>query len=247
MTTVQDDPMAAAMNATKQQQGDRAYFGEVITVDSWFCVLQKGVGKRPWDATRDDAKSRRIVIKLEIQPLRGQYTISQETLTFENTWLDFTMPSLQKLSADLHALRGKFAQVKRVPTGEQYKNKAGELKDRTALEFVAIYDTLETCQDAADAFFGEKGAANAPYAGMPSADLPADLGMPPEQQFALNALPALWKASGNDKAKLAKLISENPLISRYYPADHAVVQNMINGTIGDLFPQDGSNDDKLPF
>lgn len=242
MTAVQmDDPMTAAMNATKQNL-DRAYFGEVITVDSWFCVLEKGVGKRPWDATRDEVKSRRVVIKLEIQPLRGQYTITQETLTFENTWLDFTMPSLQRLQADLHALRGKFCQVKRVPTGEQYKNKAGDMKDRTALEFVQIYDTLQACQDAADAFFGEKSTASPAYQGMPTADLPADLaGMPPEQQFALTALPALWKASGNNKEKFAQLISENPLISRFYPADHAVVQNMINGTVADLF------DDKLPF
>lgn len=243
-TTTYDDPMTAAMNATKQQ-GDRAYFGEVITVDSWFCVLEKGVGKRPWDATRDDVKSRRIVIKLEIQPLRGQYTIAQETLSFENTWIDFTMPSLQKCNADLHALRGKFAQVKRVPTGEQYKNKAGELKDRTALEFVAIYNTLQECQDAADAFFGEKASAHAAYAGMPDASLPADLGgMSPEQQFALSALPALWKASGNDKEKFAELIAENPLISRFYPVDHAVVQNMINGTVADLFPE---HDPNAPF
>lgn len=239
--TTYDDPMAAAMNATKEPL-DRTYFGEVITVDSWFCVLEKGVGKRPWDAAHDDVKSRRVVIKLEIQPLRGQYTIAQEVLTFEAEWLDHTMPSLQKLQVDLHDLRGKFAAVKRTPTGAQYKNKAGETKDRTALEFVAIYDTKLACEDAATLFFNERGggstAPTQPYQGMPSADLPSDI--TPEQQFALNALPALWKASGNDATKFGKLLSENPLISRYYPASHPQVQALINGTSDD-------QDDSLPF
>lgn len=244
-----DDPMTAAMNAKKEPL-DRTYFGEVITVDSWFCVLQKGVGKRPWDSTRDDVKDRRIVIKLEIQPLKGQYTISQEALSFESTWLEHTMLSLQKLQADLHTLRGKYAAVKRVPTGENYKNKAGEIKERTALEFVAIYDTLDTCQAAADAFFASRGSSTGGNSNghgvevesLPEPPRPSD--MSPEQQFALNSLPALWKASQNDKEKFAKVLAENPLISRYYPADHPVVQAMMNGTVDDLWPE---RDPNLPF
>lgn len=237
MTTVtHDDPMTAAMNATKEPK-ERAYFGEVITVDSWFCVLQKGVGKRPWDSTHDDVKDRRVVIKIEIQPLRGEYTVSQECLTFEKVWIDHTMPSLIKLRADLHALRGKYAQVRRALTGEQYTNKQDQLKEKTAIEFVAIYDTQDACQAAADTFFGERTAAsNGAYAGMPEAELP-DPAMPPEQQFALNALPALWKASGNDKTKFAALLGQNPLISKYYPIDHPHVVGLIGGAIDDLFPE----------
>lgn len=244
-----DDPMTAAMNA-KKEPNDRTYFGEVITVDSWFCVLQKGVGKRPWDSTRDDVKDRRIVIKLEIQPLRGQYTISQEALSFESTWLEHTMLSLQKLQVDLHTLRGKFAAVKRVPTGENYKNKAGEIKERTALEFVAVYDTLDACQAAADAFFatrGEQRADRVSASGVVEEQLPdppAQPSMPPEQLFALNSLPALWKASGNDKAKFAALLAENTLISRYYPIDHPHVQSLIGGGADDLYPE---HDEALPF
>ena len=236
MTAVaHDDPMTAAMNATKEPR-ERVYFGEVITVDSWFAVLQKGVGKRLWDSTRDDVKDRRVVIKIEIQPLRGEYTVSQETLSFETAWISHTMPSLLKLQADLHTLRGKYVQAKRVPTGETYVNKSNETKDRTALEFAAVYDSQDACQAAADTFFGERQSSSAAYSGMPEADLP-NTSMPPEQQFALNALPALWKASGNDKEKFAKLLGENPLISRYYPITHPHVVGLIGGSIDDLFPE----------
>jgi hypothetical protein len=231
-----DDPMAAAMNATKEPR-DRTYFGEVITVDSWFCVLQKGVGKRPWDSTHDDVKDRRIVIKLEIQPLKGEYTISQEALSFESTWLEHTMLSLQKLQVDLHTLRGKFASVKRVPTGENYKNKAGDIKERTALEFVAIYDTLDACQAAADAFFQARTSGSGNGRGVQEETLPDLPGsMPPEQEFALKSLPALWKASGHDKQKFVELIQQNPLISKYYPPDHRIVIALMDG-----------DDDPLPF
>lgn len=230
-----DDPMTAAMNAKKEPL-ERTYFGEVITVDSWFCVLQKGVGKRLWDSTRDDVKDRRIVIKLEIQPLKGEYTISQEALSFESTWLEHTMLSLQKLQVDLHTLRGKFASVKRVPTGEQYKNKAGDLKDRTALEFVAVYDTLEACVAAADAFFATRSGGSGAGRGVEEETLPDPRSaMSPEQQFALNSLPALWKASGNDKEKFAQMLLENPLISRHYPFTHPHVQGLIGGDVDDLF------------
>lgn len=244
-----DDPMAAAMNAKKEPL-DRTYFGEVITVDSWFCVLQKGVGKRPWDGTHDDVKDRRIAIKLEIQPLKGQYTISQECLTFEAEWLSHTMPSLQKLQADLHTLRGKFASVKRVPTGENYKNKSGEIKEKTAIEFVAVYGSQDACQDAADTFFASRGGSNGGSGngrGVETETLPeppSRPSLPPEQEFALKSLPALWKASGNDKAKFTDLILQNPLINKYYPLEHPHVQGLISGTLDDLFAE---RDPNLPF
>lgn len=157
------------------------------------------------------------------------------------------MPSLQKLQADLHTLRGKFASVKRVPTGENYKNKAGEIKERTALEFVAIYDTLDACQAAADAFFAPRGGGSGNGRGVEEEALPdprSQPAMPPEQQFALNSLPALWKASGNDKDKFADLLSQNPLISRYYPINHPHVQGLISGSVDDLFPE---HDPSLPY
>lgn len=237
-----DDPMQAAMIAPEQ---DRHYFG-IATVDSWFCVLAKGQGKRPWDASHDSIADRRIAIKLSIECDKrdgGRYSIDQETLNFEKTWVSFTLPSLQKLGvSDLRTLNGAAVHVKRTSTGETYTNKQSEVKTKSAIIFLEIFPDTEAATAAQEAFYG--GKSNGSYAGMPEATLPdpTQPQMSPEQQFALNSLPALWKASGQDKAKFEQLITQNPLISKHYPFSHPHVQGLISGTLDDLF-----EDKDLPF
>lgn len=239
MTTQTVDPMQAAMTATKEPL-ERTYFGEIVTVDCWFAVLQKGVGKVPFDPTRHDAGQRRTVIKIEIQPLKGEFLITQECLHFEAEWLNCTLPSLQKLGIDLAALKGRYVQAKRMPTGATYTNKNNETKDKTGLVFERVFADGADCVKAADEFFGSRGQRGK----VEEAKLPEDLGLPPEQAFALKSLPALWKASGNDADKFKTLIESNPMISKYYPWSHTAVQGLISGNLDDLFPERNPN---LPF
>ncbi len=230
MTTLVD-PYTAALETPTQE---RHFFG-IATVDSYFCVLQKGVGKRLFDQSNDPISDRRIAIKLSIECAKrenGTYTIDQDCLNFERAWVDHTLPSLQKLGVtDLRALNGKAVHAKRVPTGEKYINKAGEQKEKSAVVFIELFDDTEACSAATEAFYGERKAEKF---SMPEADVPSP--MPAEQKFALDSLPALWKASGNDATKFTDLITQNPLISKYYPATHPHVQALINATIGDDLP-----------
>lgn len=236
MTTQTANPMDAAMHATEEPK-ERTYFGEVVTVDAWFAILRKGVGKVAFDPGQHDVADRRTVIKLEIDPLKGDFLITQECLHFEDEWLKFTLPSLQKLSVDLASLKGRWVQLKRVPTGRTYQNKSNETKDRTAIVFEKVFADGAGCVAAADAFFAKRGTGT-----VESAALPADLGLPPEQAFALRSLPALWKASGNNAEKFKALIDQNPLISKYYPWEHTHVQGLVSGGVADLFPEED-----LPF
>jgi hypothetical protein len=244
-TSTPIDPMAAAMGATEEPK-DRTYFGEIVTADAWFVVLEKGVGKRLFDATRDDAGQRRTAIKIEIDPLRGEYLVGQECLHFEAAWLNCTLPSLKQHNIELGQLKGRYCQAKRVATGQTYVNKNGETKEKTGLVFVAFYETGADCIQAAEAFFKGRGAgsSNGNGGAVESAALPSDLGLPPEQAFALRSLPALWKASGNNATAFKTMIEQNPLISKYYPWDHAHVQGLVSGTADDLFPE---RDPSLPF
>lgn len=246
MTAPSADPMQAAMTAT-QEPRERTYFGEVVTVDAWFCVLEKGVGKRPFDPTRDDIGMRRTVIKLEIDPLKGEFLISQEVLHFETEWLNHTLPSLKGLGVELGQIKGKYVQVKRVPTGETYVNKQdNKTKDKTALVFERIFDVPADCIQAAEQFFASRGQSSAAPATNGStvghAELPTDLGLPPEQAFALRSLPALWKASENNPEQFKALIESNPMINKHYPWSHDQVQALVKGVIDTT----ESNDD-LPF
>lgn len=243
MTTLVD-PYTAAMTAPDQE---RHYFGLVTTIDSYFCVLQKGAGKRLWDHTRDAESDRRIAIKLSVECAKkdgGTYTVDQETLNFERAWVGFTLPSLQKLGvSDLRALNGRPCHIKRVATGERYTNKSGEQKEKSAVIFLELFDDAEACGAAQEAFYGERKAEKF---SMPEADVPdpAKPSMPPEQQFALNSLPALWKASGHNPEAFTKLINDNPMIKRWYPATHPHVKALMAGTIEDV--ADPGADD-LPF
>lgn len=249
MTTGLVDPYTAAMTAPEQE---RHYFGLVTTVDSYFCVLQKGAGKRLWDPTRDAASDRRIAIKLSVECAKkdgGTYTVDQDCLNFERAWTGYTLPSLQKLGiSDLRALNGRPCHIKRVATGERYTNKSGEQKEKSAIVFIELFEDTESCSAAQEAFYSGRhgpGVAGIEEVDLPNPPKPA---MPPEQEFALNSLPALWKASGFDAAKFTKLIDDNPLIKRWYPADHPHVQALIAGTIDDQDDRKQAMvDDDLPF
>lgn len=248
MTTTSSlvDPYTAAMETPSQE---RHFFGVVTTVDSFFCVLQKGAGKRLYDPTRDAQSDRRIAIKLAIECAKkdgGTYTIDQEALNFEPIWVRFTLPSLQKLGVtDLRALNGQSCHIKRVATGERYTNKQNEQKEKSALVFIELFEDTEACSAAQEAFYGGRGGGGG-KAGVEEVDVPEPpkSAMPPEQQFALNSLPALWKASNHNAEAFTKLINDNPMIKRWYPADHPHVKALIAGTIEDV---PAESDPDLPF
>lgn len=218
-TTTMSDPYEAALNP-QTQTGDKTFFGEVVQVDCWFCVLQKGSPKRVWDATHDSVDQRRTAIKISIQPLRGQYTIDQDTVDFAKDWTAHTLPSIRQLGLSLRDLKGKCVKLTRKPTGEQYTNKAGETKDRTAIVFLEIYPDRTACQAAADAFFAERGSGNGNNSTQTQATATpgqADTSAQ-ERQFAAQSLPLLWDASGKNVQAFLGMLKANPMISKFFDA-----------------------------
>ncbi len=209
-----DDPRDVAMPARPRAR-ERAYFGEVTIVVRWFCVLEKGVGKRPFDPTRDHLDQRRIAIKIGISPLRGAYAVEQDVVDCSKAWQRYTLPSLRAHQLDLRTLQGRFVQVHRVPTGETYINRSGETKRRTALVFVAVYVDRASCQAAAHAFYG-RSAAQCAQAQPVYTAARLQQGDFAERAFAAQALPVLWQASGADTALFLALIAAHPVIARYF-------------------------------
>lgn len=252
MTTssIQDDPYVSAMNATEQPQ-DRTIFGQVVTIDPWFCVLERGAGKRPFDPTRDTPDQRRTAIKISIECAKrdgGTYTIDQDCLDFEKAWLKHTLQSLRQLGiTDLRGLKGAWVQARRVSTGETYTKKGtNEVKEKTAIEFEAVFPSRQLLDQARATFFATRThVSGAAHAGVQAVDLPplneATDSTSAERQFALTSLPALWAASGHDAQRFTAMIEQNPLISKHYPPTHPQVQALIAGRIGE------DEDDDLPF
>lgn len=211
------DPYAAAMTATEQP---RTTFGEITNVDVWPCVLVKGVGKQVYDPGQHSPSQRRTAITIAISPLRGNFEIKRETLDIGKDWLQITLPSLRALGADLRALKGKYCQVEQKPTGETYTSKDGATKERTGLSFLAIFDTREQAEAAAEALYGPRSTSPVQGAAPRNAPqpLPSDDTSDAERATALAALPHLWIAAGRDARKLDAMIAANPLIAKYAPA-----------------------------
>ena len=241
MTTGLVDPYTAAMTAPDLE---RHYFGSIVTIDSYFCVLAKGAGKRVWDATNDPLNDRKVAIKLSIECAKrdgGTYTVDQDCVNFERAWVGFTLPSLQKLGvSDLRALNGKSCHIKRVATGERYTNKSGEQKEKSAIIFLELFADADACKAASEAFYGERRSA-----GVEEVDLPEPpSSMPAEQKFALDSLLPLWNASGKNPERFTSLIEANPMIKKWYPASHPHVKGLMAGTVPSA---NDADTDGLPF
>lgn len=225
------DPYAAAMNP--QTDGPKTYFGEISTVDLTFYVLKKGQQKRPYDPQSDPQSDARLLIDIRIQPLKGDYEIKQDVFNFSAEWAKHTLPSLQKIGADIRNLPGKFCQIQKVPTGETYMSKdkldaagnvltPGEVKAKTAIVFVAIYDSRDACEAAADDFYGVKPASD-------PAPAEIDLSDPLRVQAA-TFLDVIWIASGNNVEKFLNLVTTTEATAKYFNADSPEVIAFTGGS-----------------
>lgn len=228
------DPFDAAMNPARPESLARVYFGEVVTLDPWFCVLEKGKGKRPFDPTSDAPERRTTAITIKVAVARrdgSEYTVDQETVDFAKDWTAITLPSLRKLGITLRELKGAFVQVQRTNTGETYVGKDGTTRDRQGLEFMAVFPDRDAMKAAADLFYTPRGqradassqvaddsAQVAPAAAAPAQPAPLPVADAAMREYAKQILPALWSAAKQDKAAFLAMISSNPMISAHFNA-----------------------------
>ncbi len=237
-----DDPMESAMNAQPLER-TRIFFGQ-CTVDVWYCALVKGTGKVPYDSTQH--KRRFTAIDLVISPLPNspaQFSVERKMIAESNEWAGIVLPSLKAITSDPQLLRhinNRWVQIDQVPSGGKYTNKAGEEKERTTVKFLAIYDSEEACQAAADAFWAarrqseEAEGEEAPTVGTPPAQPAAAAAAPVnggERETAKKFLPALWAASGRDPEKFAAKIASMPLVAKYFDISSAEVVAVIGPAV----------------
>lgn len=205
-------------------QADGTFFGEVVTLDASAWKLVKGRGRILFDPTHDDPADRVRGITIVIQCERkdgSTFTIDtgrQPLLEIDVAWHKHLLPSIKKTGVALSTLLGKYVQVKRVPTGETYVNKAsGETKQKTALEFVAAYPDLEALQAARTAHYGGARSSSVP------ASRAAAVQPPTIDKAALEKLlPALWAASGKNEAVFKTMFEANPTLTAAFTYQDAL-------------------------
>ena len=94
-------------------------------------------------------------------------------------------------------------------TGETYPNKQGETKQKTAIKFLAVYNSEDECASAANAYFASRqGSRSEAEATAPTTETAAS---GPERETAKKFLAPLWAASGKNVQKFAQMLEGNNL------------------------------------
>jgi hypothetical protein len=229
---VQDDPMAAAMEAdAAAEEADRRFriiYG-FIEFDPRFVVLQKGApgGKAVFDPNVHDAKRRLTAIEVAIQPVAGspsQYSQTRDFIAeFRNEgWLKVTLPSIKALGLTLPEVNKRYIKAEMVRTGETFEGTKG-IVHKDAPKILAVYASEDEAMAAANAETTQVHRTSVEEeipTGLPTNGHSANGGSDTERATALSFLPALLKqarnGNGMDLSKVEEIIKANPLLNKYF-------------------------------
>lgn len=237
MTTV--DPWEVAGTATV---APRSYYGQ-LRLDMWFCVLQKGVGKVPFDAGQHKAEDRRTSIDISLLPIPEQnvsFELKREPIAESREWAGVVLPSLQqaavdaKLAADvksfdLRKANGAWVKAEFVGTGRRYRGRDGTERENTTFKFLAMYADQDACR-----------AAYATDTGRPLEDDGDDVteahpatgggngnGNTKERETALQFVKVLVQQHRGDRTAVADQIAAMPMLSKYFTVDSPEVVKLL--------------------
>lgn len=219
MTTQVLDPFDAATEAGERQP---TYFGKVDCTAS-FVALIKGQGKMLWtEAHGPEQRRTEVAIRLDpIDAMNLTRAVERNVIAESREWTGTVWASLRDLGVrNAREINGKWAKVELVKSGREWINREGQKVEGTTFKFVALYNSKAECEAAWDAENGG-GAAQSQTSNGNGND--ADTG----RATALQFLPALVMQAGKDKAKLALLLSEMPIISKYFTVDSPEVQALL--------------------
>lgn len=225
MYPYEDDPLEAAAHV---QPPIRTYFGQA-RVTSFFCVLEKGIGKLPFDPQVHKPEQRRVAIRIELEPLTEsnlQFTVMRELIAESKAWTGVILPSLVALGISPRDLNEKWVQMELVPTGRQWLNSAGEQKEETMPRFVAVYPDRAACLAA----FSGSGVVVPPAgngngsSAQPQVATAAD----PERVAAAAFLKPMWAAAQYNTDKLVEMIAKNPILARHFTLESPEVLALVN-------------------
>lgn len=222
--TTYDDPFAAA-NTPPILSND--LWGQV-TINAWFCVLEKGYGRVPFDPAHNNANERRTAIDVTIEPLpelgiTNPNVCERRMLAESKEWRTITLASLRDLGfQDVRAVNGKWAHILPEPTGRTYE-KNGEVKNETTFKFVALYDTEAACRQA---YFSAGGkASDTPQPMDNGAKSERDTAKPFLSVIISGAIAGKQPDQYRDAVTLA--LANFPLVAKYFTYDSPEVQELL--------------------
>ena len=242
MTNQPLSPFDVAMDPPKPSSD---WYGEVL-VNAWFCALQKGVGKIPWDPSVVDANGQALrrytCIDISLNPIVDKdqiYPIERSMLAEFGEWVDIVLPSLKAIGiTNLQALNNTWVRAEMVSTGRTYTNSNGDTKEATTFKFLQLFADENTCRAAHTASRG----GNSSQAGVQyTTTAPAAAAAPDngngnkERETALKFLKPYvqnaWRKSNGDldkaRAELAPMLANQTLLAKYFTVDSPEVTDLL--------------------
>jgi hypothetical protein len=225
------------------------FFGQ-MSLQTWFCVLEKGIGKRDFDPNKDGLDARRTAVKLMLVPLpehNSKYDVMRELIVESKEWAGLVLPSIKALGISARELEGKWLKVGFQPTGRTYTKadqQTGETvtKDATTFKFLALYPNEEACRAA---YLTERGShpvngnGNGHAGSQTAAPAPAQTTAPAqggngnggavdaERTTALKFVKVLINQTGGDADALSAKMASMPMIAKHFTVHSPEVVNLI--------------------
>jgi hypothetical protein len=212
------------------------FYGQ-MHMETWFCVLEKGIGKRDFDPAKDNLDARRTAVKLMLVPLpehNSRYDVMRDLIVESKEWAGLVLPSVKALGITARELHGKWVKLTFQPTGRTYTKTdqtTGETvtRDATTFKFLALYPNEEACRAAYQAEHGSPGHTEPQTSAAP---VPANgnnhgSAVDAEKATALKFVKVLVEQSNGDQAVLAAKIAGMPLIAKHFTAQSPEVVELV--------------------
>lgn len=222
------DPWESAENA-KEPQFSNEIWGQV-EAKSWFCVLEKGVGKVAFDPQVHSPDQRRTAIDIIIHPLADMglnFDLARNMIAESREWAGIVLPSIRDMGISPKQLNGAWVKVQTVPLTDKagnpvtYTDSNGVVKEKTAIKFLKLFANEEACR--ADYLENSGKTAQGDPVKNGNGNGNSDN---KERQTALAFLKAYVQNACRGqhdldavRATLATKIAEQPLIGKYFTID----------------------------
>lgn len=226
-----EDPFVSADEAKPQPS---RWWGEV-QVDAQYVVLEKGVGKVPFDPQQHSLDRRVTAVFISILPLdahQANFPLERNMIAEFPEWTKIVLPSLKALNVTLRELNGCHACVEVVPTGRTYQSN-GETREATTFKFVKLFENYEECTINYHRRF--EAAEEAPASATEQAPV-ADNGDGggKEKQAMLGFLRVIVRNAAQGQTDLAVVresvaanIAGFPVVSKYFTVDSPETAQLI--------------------
>ncbi|NPV77935.1 MAG: hypothetical protein HPY59_16360 [Anaerolineae bacterium] len=230
------DPWDTAEQA-KEPQFSNIIWGQ-CEAKSWWCVLEKGIGKVEYDPQVHSPDQQRTAVDIIVHPLADMglaFDVTRNMIAESYEWAGIVLPSIRDLGISPKQLNGSWVKVQTVTLTDKagnaitYTDKNGTVKEKSTLKFLAIFKDEAECSSDYLANSGKTTKQDTQY----SAQYSGGNGNK-ERETALKFLKVYVENACRGETslevirnKLMTLIASQPLISKYFTVDSPEVVEMI--------------------